>query len=249
MHPQLMGAAGDQLQFQQGPVLSLFEQAIAGESWLAGWVNCPQLGMAGVPADRCCDISCCCRRLAQNQSLVESAQLALSQQLIQPVMTMAVAGKQHDAAGIPIQPVNRMGNRGLALLLKVIGYALGQSRLLSRLRTAGMNGYPGWFIDGKAEIIFKENIQLHRHGRESGGRGAGFQQQFELVACFDLASQVGRVAIEQYAPAAGEALDGPAGDLQLLAQHCFYSQTGLFGGNGIAKPLVQGFFSFLCYNG
>ena len=165
MRADLVGAAGDQLHFQQGQPSADGQCLVTGDDFLRAARRrvgnahdaalgvlqqvIPQQGSGGIGA-------------AKGHAEIPLFDLPLLDGPGQKCLSGVIFGQQYQAAGAGVQPVAQHGMGGLAL-----GGQFGLHPLYQRVGVAAVHRQAGGLV-GNDDVV----ILIHKHG---GGGGAAFQ--------------------------------------------------------------------------
>ena len=131
MDPQLVGAAGEGLEFQPAPEPTGFQQLPVGVGGFAGRVGSIEGRVAALAGQGQANAPRGLGRHAEHIGPVGLAHQPLGEQLAQGPVQVRLEGQEHQAGGVPIEPVHQLG-RG-PLLAQPGHQGIGQVGAPSRL--------------------------------------------------------------------------------------------------------------------
>ena len=163
MHPDLVGAAGLQLNFQQGAAVLLPEHLVVGHRPLAVLPDTAHDALALGPADGQIDGAALRQPGSLANGVIGAADAVCRQLFFQPVGRQLVFGAGHQAGGAPIQPVDGPEGGILTPLGQMPHHPVAQSLAVVMAR-AGMHRKAGRLVEAHQIAVLIDHVQRPLHG-------------------------------------------------------------------------------------
>ena len=195
VHPDLMGAAGLQLQFHAGKSTAVPQGAVAGDSGGPVSVHAPFNDGAWLSTNgQVNGAGWRCKSFYQSQ--IRPPDLPGRHLSGEHSSAVAVTGNRQKAGGIPVQAADKTAGEGQSFFRKVKSQPIGQG--ISVVSHGGMNGGAGGLVEYQHILILIDNGKGHRSRRHIG-RSVFQNPDFQKVAAGKHTSSEGVFVIKAYA--------------------------------------------------
>ena len=249
MHPDLVGAAGLQLNFQQSAAILLFEHLVVGHRSLAVLPDTAHDALSFGLADGQVDGAGFRQPCPLTHGVIGAADAVVGQQFFQPMGCQLVFGAGHQAGGAPVQSVDGPEGGILPGVDQVIDHPIGQGLAVVMAR-AGMHRQPGGLVEDHQIAVLINDVQ-----RSLAGLHPALPTAFGLPEDGQLLSRLYGMAHRH--PDAIQC-DAPFGDLQLPQkvgghlklppQQGQHFQTIVFDCTDVLQTLQKGHLLLILYH-